>query len=168
MSINFYSLFQDDSYWNYSFEPTFCVIALWLGGSIVLTISAITFRVCVQHTGQVQLGDSARNYFSVVQFWIWLAAVSPRGKKVRTVASPAVRSVNKSRDARNCVLNEPEYAICVLFTTRLYYRTLGIILCAVIWQIRHNYNRLDDGHCDVTCHRNMSLPVPWWQPMKMP
>ena len=24
-------------------------------------------------------------------------------------------------------------------------------------QIRHNYNRLDDGHCDVTGHRKMSV-----------
>ena len=55
--------------------------------------------------------------FLYVQFWIRLAAVSYRGKKVRTVASPAVRSVNKSPDIRNCVQNGPEYAICVLFST---------------------------------------------------
>ena len=36
--------------------------------------------------------------FLFVQFLIRLAAVSNRGKKVRTVASPAVSSVNKSRD----------------------------------------------------------------------
>ena len=41
--------------------------------------------------------------FLYVQFLIWLAVVSKRGKKVRTVAFPAVRSVNKSRDTRNCV-----------------------------------------------------------------
>ena len=55
--------------------------------------------------------------FLYVQFWIRLAAVSNRGKKVRTVASPPVRSVNKSRDTRNCVQNKPEYAIYVMFTT---------------------------------------------------
>ena len=49
--------------------------------------------------------------FLYVQFWIRLAAVSYRGKNVRTVASPSVRSVNKSRDTQNCVQNEPEYAI---------------------------------------------------------
>ena len=45
--------------------------------------------------------------FLYVQFWIRLAAVSKRGKKVRTVAFPAVSSVNKSRDTRNCVQNKP-------------------------------------------------------------
>ena len=41
--------------------------------------------------------------FLYVQFLIRLAVVSYRGKKVRTVASPVVRSVNKPRDSRNCV-----------------------------------------------------------------
>ena len=89
--------------------------------------------------------------FRHVQFWIGLAALSYRSKKVRTVVSPAVRSVNKSRDTRNCVQtgqNMPD--------TRLYYKAIGIILCALIRQIRHNYDRLDDGHCDVTGHRKMS------------
>ena len=94
--------------------------------------------------------------FLFAQFWIRLAAVSCRGKKVWTVAFPAVRSVNKSRDTRNCVLNEPHYVICVIFTTRLYCKALGLILCYLIWQIRLNYNRLDDGHCDVTGHSKMS------------
>ena len=66
--------------------------------------------------------------FLYVQFWLRLAAESYRGKKVRTAASPAVRSVNESRDTRNCVQNEPEYVICVIFTTRLYYEALGSIL----------------------------------------
>ena len=94
--------------------------------------------------------------FQYAQFWIRLAAVRYHGKKVRTVASPAVRSVNTSRDTRNCVQNEPEYAICVIFTTRLNCKALGIILCALIWQIRHNYNRLDDFHCVATGHLKMS------------
>ena len=72
------------------------------------------------------------------------------------MVSPVVRSVNKSRETKNCVRNEPEYAICVLFATHLYYEALGIISCARIWQIRHKYNRLGDDHCDVTGHRNMS------------
>ena len=95
--------------------------------------------------------------FQYVQFWIRLAAVSYRGKKVGTAVYPAVRSVNKSRDTRNCDQSEPECAICVLFATHVYYKALGIIVCALIWQIRHNYNRLDDGHCDVTGHRKMSV-----------
>ena len=106
--------------------------------------------------GQVRLGGSARNYFLYVQFRIRLAAVSYHGKKVRTAASPAVGSVNKSRDTRNCVQNEPVNAICVILTTRLYYKAIGIILYALIWQIRHSYNRLDDGHCNVTGHHKMS------------
>ena len=51
----------------------------------------------------------------------------------------------------------PEYAICVIFTTRLYYKALGLGLCDLIWQIRHNYNRPDDGYYDVTGHRKMSV-----------
>ena len=95
--------------------------------------------------------------FLYVKFWIRLAAVSCRGKKVRTVASPAVRSVNKSRDTRNRVLNESEYAICVIVTTRLYYKVLGLIMRGLIWQIRHNYKRLDDGHFVATGLRKMSV-----------
>ena len=52
--------------------------------------------------------------------------------------------------------NEPEYAIRVLFTTCLYYKALEIILSGLIWQIRHNYNSLGDGHCDVIGHRKTS------------
>ena len=94
--------------------------------------------------------------FLYVQFLIRLAAVSYRGEKVRIVVCPGVRSVNKSTDTRNCVQNGAEYTICVLFTTRLYYKALGIMLCTQISQIRRNYNRLDDDHCDVTGHRKMS------------
>ena len=70
--------------------------------------------------------------FLYEQFLIQLAAVSKRGKKVRTVAFPAVRSVNESRDTRNCVQNKPEYAICVIFTTRSYYKALELVLCHLI------------------------------------
>ena len=56
--------------------------------------------------------------FLYVQFWIRLAAVSKRGKKVWTLALYAVRSVNKSRETRHCVQNKPKYAICVIFTNR--------------------------------------------------
>ena len=70
--------------------------------------------------------------FLYVQFWIRLGTVSYRGKKVRTVDTPAVRSVNKSRDTQNWVQNEPKCAICVLFSTGLYYKALGIIMCALM------------------------------------
>ena len=69
--------------------------------------------------------------FLYVHFWIRLAAVSYRGRKARTDAFPVMRSVNKSRDTWNYVQNEPEYTICVIFTTRLYYKALGLI--CVIW-----------------------------------
>ena len=70
--------------------------------------------------------------FLYVKFWIRLAAVSKRVKKVQTVAFLVVRSVNRSRDTRNCVQNKPEYAICVIFTTRSYYKALWLILCYLI------------------------------------
>ena len=78
--------------------------------------------------GQVRLGVRYVIIFLYVQFWNRLGTVSYRGKKVRTVDSPAVRSVNKSR---NYVQNEPKYAICVLVATRLYYKALGNI--CVLW-----------------------------------
>ena len=95
--------------------------------------------------------------FLYIQFGIRLAAVSYRGKKFRTVASPVVRSVNKSRDTRNGVQNEPEHAICIIFTTLLYHKALQLILCDLVWQISHNHKHLDDGHCDVTGHHKMSV-----------
>ena len=61
--------------------------------------------------------------FLYVQFWIRLAAVSYRGKKVQTVASPAVRSVNKPRNTPNCVPNQPEYAIRSVSSSSLVYIT---------------------------------------------
>ena len=105
--------------------------------------------------GKFDWGGRSVIIFQYVQFWIRLAAVSYRGKKVRTVVSPVVRSVNKSLDTRNCVQNEPDYAICVIFVTRVYYKALGTLLCALIWHIRHNYNRIDDYNSGVTGHRKM-------------
>ena len=109
--------------------------------------------------------------FLYVQFWIRLAAVSYRGKKVRTLASPVVRSINKSHGTRNCVQNEPDYAICVIFTTRLYYKALGLILCALIWQIHHNYTVLTMAsvmlQVNARC-QSLERSVPWWPPMKSP
>ena len=70
--------------------------------------------------------------FLYAQFWIRLAAVSKRGKKVRTVAFPVVRPVNKSCDTRHWAQNKPDYAICVIFTIRSYYKALALILCYLI------------------------------------
>ena len=106
--------------------------------------------------GKFDLGVRYVIIFLYAQFSVRLAAVSYRGEKVRTVVCPAVRSVNTSRDTRNCIQNGAEYTICVLFTTRLYYKAQGMILCTLICQIRRNYNRLGDDHCDVTGHRKMS------------
>ena len=118
---------------------------------------SVTWHVHWWHTalGKFDWGFWYVIIFLHVQLWIRQAAVSYNDKKVRTVASPAVRSVNKSRDTRNCVQNEPEYAICVIFTTLIYYRALGLILYDLVWEIRHGYTRLDDGHCDVSGHRKM-------------
>ena len=96
-------------------------------------------------------------FFLYVQFLIRLATVSYRGKKVRTATFPAVRSVNKWRDTRNCVQNEPEYAIFVTFTNPFYWKAHRLILCYLIWKMRHNYNCLNNGHRDVTGHRKMSV-----------
>ena len=96
-------------------------------------------------------------FFLYVQFWIRLATVSYRGKKFRTTAFPVVRSVNKWRDTRNCVQNEPEYAILVTFTNHFYWKALRLIFCYLIWKMRHNYNCFDNGHRDVTGHCKMSV-----------
>ena len=76
--------------------------------------------------GKFDWGFRSVIIFLYVQFWIRLGTVSYRDKKVRTADSPAVRSVNKSCDTRNCVQNDPKYAICVLVATRLYYKALTL------------------------------------------
>ena len=86
-------------------------------------------QCCMKHWAS-STGGLVRNYYA--QFWIRRAAVSKRGNKVRTVAFPAVRSINKSRDTCNCVQNKPKYAICVIFTTRSCYKALGLILCYLL------------------------------------
>ena len=45
----------------------------------------------------------------------------------------------------------------LLWVPDIYYKALELSLTDLIWQIRHNYNDLDDGHFDVTGHRNMSV-----------
>ena len=95
-------------------------------------------RSYVMTMGQFDWGIWYLIIFLYVQFWVRLAAVIYRGKENRTVASLEVRSVNKSRDTRNNVKIKPAYAICVIFTTHLYYKALRLILCDMIWQIRHS------------------------------
>ena len=138
---------------NYTHAPT-----LW---ALVIHLHHVCSGSCSpklwQAMGKFDWGIWYVIIFLYVQFWIRLAAVSKRGKKIRTVAFPVVRSVKYSRDTRNCVQNKPAYAICVIFTTRSYFKALVLILCYLIYQIRHNFNRLDDGHCDGTGHRKMSV-----------
>ena len=112
----------------------------WLHRSIIFSVPTIfgegvTISWCYIFTpgnGQVRLGVQYVTIFLYIKFWIRLGTVSYRGKKVQTVDSSAVRSVDKSRNTRNCVQKEPKYAICVHIATRLYYKALGIILCALI------------------------------------
>ena len=109
-----------------------------------------------------------RYFFLYVQFWIRLAAESYRGKEVRTVASFAVRSVNKSRDTQHCVQNEAKYA-SDLFMTRSYYKDLGIILCD--WYGKYTTITIVLTMATVMlqvtarCQR-WARPVSWWQPWK--
>ena len=92
----------------------------------------VKYQIELKTLGKFDWGIWYVIIFLYVQFWIRLAAVNNRGKKVRTMAVPAVRSVNKLHDTRNCVQNEPQYAIRVIFTTRSYCKVLGLILCYLI------------------------------------
>ena len=103
-------------------------------------------------TGQIRLGRLICTYNFDFD---WLLHVTAERKFEPW--SPLRRSVNMSCETRNCIENEPEYAVCVISITRLCYEALGVILCDLIWQIRHNYNRLGYGHCNVTGHRKMSV-----------
>ena len=96
----------------------------------VFNISTISNKGAEQ-VGKFDWGVRYVIIFQYVQFWIRLPAVSYRGKTIRTLVSPAVRSVNKTHDTRNWVQKEPEDAICVLFATHLYYKALRII--CVLW-----------------------------------
>ena len=72
------------------------------------------------------------------------------------MACPMVRPVNKSQNTK-LHLKRATGVICVVFATRLYYKSLKWILCDQIWQITCNYNSLDGSHCDGTCHRMMAV-----------
>ena len=126
-----YALRIVSNYFPYSLIVTNMILfpSLWPSHAKGQHISGSTL---VRVIGKFDWGVRYVINFLYVQFWMRLGIVSYRGKKVRTVDSPAVRSVDKSRDTRNCVQKEPKYAICVHVATRLYYKALGIILCALI------------------------------------
>ena len=108
-------------------------------------------------------GGLVRSYFFVSTFFfIRLAAVSYHSKKVRTVASPTVRSVNKSRGTQNCIRYEPQYAICLVFTIRLYYKALKIDF---IWSDMANNLQLQSSW-RWPLWQDRSL-WPWWKPVKV-
>ena len=124
-----------------SFVSIRCQTSLLIDLSITVTSGTETI------IGQVRLGARYVIVFLYVQFWIRLGTVSYRGKKVRIVDSPAVRSVNKSRDTRNCVQNEPnmrsvpssplvyitkpEELFCVLWYSK--YAAITIVLAMPMW-----------------------------------
>ena len=113
------------------FYEQMCTILKRHSRKVPVSIYCSRYMIVALYTlGKFDWGVRYVIIFLYVQFWIRLGTVSYRGKKVRTVDSPAVRSVNKSHGTRNCVQNEPQYAICVFVATRLYYKALGIIL----WQ----------------------------------
>ena len=99
--------------------------------------------------------------FLYAQFLIRLAAVSYHGKKVRNAASPVMRSVNKSRGTRNCVRTSQNMRsvsfsplVCI---TNPYDQFCVICMANTVWQIRHNFNCLEEGYRDVSGHCKMSV-----------
>ena len=83
-----------------------------------------------------------------------------------------VRSANKSWDTQNCTRNESQYAICVVSTTCLYYKTLKfyILQYAMVnnWQLQSHWRRplwLDRSPQDGSAGHGR---WPWRQPMIIP
>ena len=72
--------------------------------------------------------------FLYVQFWIRLAIVSYRGKKVRTVDSPAVGSVNKSRDT---IASKTSQSMRAVSSSPLVYITKPYELFCVLWYVKY-------------------------------
>ena len=105
--------------------------------------------------GQVRLGGSIRSYVLYVQFWIRLAAVSYRGKKVRTVASPAVRSVNTSWHTQLRPKRARVGDLCHIHHSFILQSPRNNSVCSEM----ANTPQLQSSwqfHCDVTGHRKMS------------
>ena len=137
---------------------TFFCSRHWLQGMLFhckaasIYVRVLITGLCAISLGKFNWGVRYVIIFQYVQFSIRLAAVSYSGKKVRSVVSPLVRSVNKSRDTRNCVKTSQNMRYVsswpLIHITR-------IMSCALIWPIRQNYNQLGDGQCDATGHRKM-------------
>ena len=69
-----------------------------------------------------------------------------------------------------CVQNEPENAVCVIFTTLLYYKALGLIY--VIWYGKYATITLVLTTAIVSLQvttrcQYWARSVPWWKPMKI-
>ena len=133
------------TWWRHQMETFSALLALCAGNSPVPVNSP--------HKGQWR----GALMFSFIYVWIndWVNNCEA-GDLRRQRGHYDVNVMNKSRDTQNCVQNGAEYTICVLLITRFYYKALWIILCTLTCQIRCNYNRLDDSHCDDTGHRKMS------------
>ena len=95
--------------------------------------------------------------FLQVQFWIRLAAVSYHGMEVHTMASPTVKSVDKSHDPK--IASKTSHSMRPVSFSSLVYITKPrkLIPCDLLWQITRNYNRLDGGHGCGTGHRMMAV-----------
>ena len=106
--------------------------------------------------GQVRLGGRYVIIFLYVQFWIRLAAVSYRGKKVRSMDFPAVRSVNKAHDTRNWVQKQAKVCdLCPLHHSFIWQSPRNYFVCSDIAntpQIQSSWR----CQCEVTGHRKMS------------
>ena len=93
--------------------------------------------------------------FLYVQFWIRLGTLSYCGKKVRTVDSPAVRSVNKPRDTK---LRPKRAKVCDLCPLRHSFM-LQILSNYFVCPDIANTPQLQSSwrcQCEVTVHHKMS------------
>ena len=115
---------------------------------------------CVWNTTDLTLGkfDWGVWYviiFLYVQFWIRLGTVSYRGKKVRTVDSPAVRSANKSWHTK---LRPKRAKLCDRFPRRhsfILQSPRNYFVCSDIANMPQSQSSWR-CHCEVTVHRKMS------------
>ena len=83
------------------------------------------------HNWHIRLWRLVGNEFSVRTFLIRLAAVSYRGTKIRTVASAAVRSVNKSRETR--ITSKTSQGMRYVSSSPLFHSTKPQDKFCVIW-----------------------------------
>ena len=142
-----------------------------LDSCVFLKFLPIKLHGAIASNGQVRLGGSIRNYFQVRTILNSTGCCKLPCLESSNRGPPEVRSVNKSRDTLNCVQNEPEYAICVLFTTHLYYKALGII--CVFWYGKYATITIVLTMSTVTLQvtarcQHWARPVPWCQSIKFP